>query len=278
MVTTPNPAPGDPRLSAETAELVVPPARREDPVWDGWDVAGLFVVAVLALVLASLAALVVARHLGAFHGEKISALLRNPRVALPGQALGYAVIVAFMYSIVRRSGARFWRALKWNWPRMWVAYLVLGVGVALGLQLLAAKLPIPKKLPIDELFRDAASAYLMAFFGVLVAPLIEELFFRGFLYPVLLRACERLAAGGVAMGMAVALTALPFALMHAGQLAVSWAPLLVLFLVGVALTLVRARTQSLAASVLTHAGYNLTLFVMIWLASDHFRHLERLAR
>lgn len=277
MAVTPNPVP-DSRLTSEARENIVPPARREDPVWDGWDVAGLFVVAVLALTLASLAALSVARHLGAFHGEKVTAILRNARVAVPGQALGYAIVVAFMYAIVRRYGAPFWKALKWNWPRVWGAYVLLGVAVAFGLQLLAAVLPIPRKLPIDELFRDTHSAYLLAFFGVLVAPLIEELFFRGFLYPVLLRAFERVTAGGVAMGLAVALTALPFALMHAGQLAVAWGPLVVLFLVGVALTLVRARTLSLAASVLTHAGYNLTLFVMIWLATDHFRHLERLAR
>jgi hypothetical protein len=30
-----------------------------------------------------------------------------------------------------------------------------------------------------------------------------------------------------------------------------------------------------AASFLVHAAYNTTLFTMLYIASDHFRHLER---
>ena len=62
---------------------------------------------------------------------------------------------------------------------------------------------------------------------------------------------------------AVVLTALGFMSIHASQLAESWGPLLVLFLVGSVLTLVRAFKQSVAASVLVHMGYNGTLFIML---------------
>lgn len=277
MVTS-NPIPEDPRLAPDAPASFVLHPRREDPAWDGWDIAGLFVVAVLALSLATLAAVAVARQVGGAHAAKFADSLKNARVAVPGEALGYAILVLFMVMIVRRRGARFWKAVKWNWPSFWAAYLFLGVGVAFVLQLFSAVLPMPKKMPIDEFFRDATSAYILAFFGVLVAPVIEELFFRGFLYPVLERAFERFTRAGIAVALAVIFTALPFALMHASQLAVAWGPLLVLFLVGVTLTLVRAETQSLAASVLTHAGYNLTLFVAIWHITDHFRNLDKLAR
>jgi hypothetical protein len=38
---------------------------------------------------------------------------------------------------------------------------------------------------------------------------------------------------------------------------------------------VRERTDSVASSFLMHCGYNFTLFAMLWLGSDHFRHLDK---
>ena len=111
---------------------------------------------------------------------------------------------------------------------------------------------------------------MLAGFGIFVAPFMEEFFFRGFLYPVLARR----------MGLlwAVVLTAVGFMSIHASQLAESWGPLLVLFLVGSVLTLVRAFKQSVAASVLVHMGYNGTLFIMLYVATQGFHHLEPVTR
>ena len=108
----------------------------------------------------------------------------------------------------------------------------------------------------------------MAAFGITFAPLVEELFFRGFLYPV--------AARRIGVAASVVITALLFALIHAAQLAQAWAPLLLLWFVGVVLTAVRAWTKSVGASFCIHVGYNATLFLLLFLASDHFRHLEKL--
>jgi membrane protease YdiL (CAAX protease family) len=51
---------------------------------------------------------------------------------------------------------------------------------------------------------------------------------------------------------------------------------LVVFLVGVALTLTRAKTKSVASSLLVHIAYNGTLSVLLYVGSDGFRHLEKL--
>jgi membrane protease YdiL (CAAX protease family) len=83
---------------------------------------------------------------------------------------------------------------------------------------------------------------------VLVAPLVEETVFRGFLYPVIAR---RL---GIAAG--VAITGTLFGLMHAAQLWGGWGQIALLILVGVVLTWVRARTGTVAASYFVHLGYN----------------------
>src|SRR5260370_21036720 len=107
----------------------------------------------------------------------------------------------------------------------------------------------------------------MAGCGMMVAPFIEELFCRGFLSPALAR---RL---GVAA--AVILTSAVFTLIHGSQLSFAWAPMLMLLVVGLALGLVRARTKSLAPSGLVHIGYNTTLFVMLFICTRGFTHLER---
>jgi membrane protease YdiL (CAAX protease family) len=107
----------------------------------------------------------------------------------------------------------------------------------------------------------------MAAFGVTLAPLLEELFFRGLLYPLLRRA--------FGLTMAVIVTAAGFAAIHGTQLGYAWAPILSIFLVGVVFTAARARTNSVAVSFLMHCGYNFALFTLLWLASDHYRHLEK---
>jgi uncharacterized protein len=140
--------------------------------------------------------------------------------------------------------------------------------LSLALQGLAHLLPIPKNLPIDSLFRTPAQAWVLTIFGVTLAPLMEELFFRGFLYPVLERR--------LGWNAAVLFTALGFALLHGSQLMFAWGPVLVIFLVGMVLTTVRAMRNSVAASLLIHVAYNGTIAVLMFAATDGFRHLEKL--
>jgi hypothetical protein len=97
---------------------------------------------------------------------------------------------------------------------------------------------------------------------------MEELFFRGFLYPVLARS--------IGMPIAIFLTALGFAVLHGWQLMFSWGPVLVIFLVGLVLTIVRAKTNSVAAGVLIHMAYNGAITIAMFAATDGFRHLEKL--
>ena len=120
---------------------------------------------------------------------------------------------------------------------------------------------------------------MLAAFGIFIAPVVEELFFRGFIYPALERFFNRFLfpAFDLAFGSALSIivTAAAFSLLHEGQLAHAWVPLLVLFSVGVVLTLVRARTNSVATCVLVHMGYNGVLFGMLFYFTDGFRHLEK---
>jgi hypothetical protein len=83
-------------------------------------------------------------------------------------------------------------------------------------------------------------------------------------------------ARSLGLPAAVFVTAVGFALLHGAQLMFSWGPVLVIFLVGLILTMVRAKTNSVAASVLIHMAYNGTITVAMFAATDGFRHLEKL--
>jgi Na+-translocating ferredoxin:NAD+ oxidoreductase RnfD subunit len=55
-------------------------------------------------------------------------------------------------------------------------------------------------------------------------------------------------------------------------------PLSILFSVSIVLCLVRLCAHSLAASALVHAAYNGTIFVAIFIATDGFRHLDKISQ
>ena len=78
------------------------------------------------------------------------------------------------------------------------------------------------------------------------------------------------------MVFATIFASIGFAAMHADQLNSALAPLAVLFGVSVLLSLVRLHFRSLAASVLVHSGYNGTLFVITFFATDGFQHLDKI--
>lgn len=217
----------------------------------------------------TIAAYMVTHRLHSFNPKLLS---ENVMFVLPAQLVAYLILVGFMAFIVSaRHNRNLGEAIHWNLPSrtQWLRALAGGAAMGMGSQLASAFLSrwIPKTLPIDQYFRDAASAYMLAGFGIFIAPVVEELFFRGFVYPALARWTGAAAS--------VIITAAGFSLLHQGQLAHAWAPLLILFGVGVVLTIVRARTNSVATCVLVHMGYNGALFGMLFYFTQGFHHLEK---
>ncbi len=74
------------------------------------------------------------------------------------------------------------------------------------------------------------------------------------------------------------ITSIGFAMLHGAQLAHSFAPLAVLFAVSVVLCVTRLCFHSLAASTVVHSMYNATIFVMLFIGTDGFRHLDKLGK
>jgi uncharacterized protein len=196
----------------------------------------------------------------------------DPRFTIPMMAISYGVVLLVAAALFSRAWQRnFFVGIHWNWtavPRHWMWLPALGIALGFAVQLASNYFPVPKELPVDAFFRNATDAWLVALFGVFIAPIAEEIAFRGFLYPSLRPWTGRI--------LAAILTSIPFALLHAQQVAHAWGPLAMVFLVSMVLVAIRDRTSSVAASALVHACYNLSIFAVIFYASGGFQHLERL--
>jgi len=258
---------GDPFPSAALPPLSRPPKADENPVWSGWDVLQIFGLTLLTLFVVQLLIVLGARRF-AFPRESWLQVAQKPYLALLSELLTYVAIGLYMILLVEgKYHARFWQAIRWNWPGI-TGVSFMGVGaLMLAFDILGRFLPMPKSTPFDQFFERPMDAYLVAAFAVTLGPLMEELFFRGFLYPVLARRT------GVRSGILV--TGLFFGLIHSPQYGYSWAAVLIVCLVGVVLTTVRAITKSVASSFLAHVGYNATLMVLAAVATDGFRHMEK---
>jgi membrane protease YdiL (CAAX protease family) len=259
----------DPTPSSVLAPPLPAPRAGENPVWSGWDVLLIAGLTLLTLFLTQLL-IVLAAHRFVYPHESWLDVAQKPALALLSELLTYAVIALYMILLVEgKYHTRFWPAIRWNWPGL-VGASMVGIGVLmLGLDFLGRFLPMPKTTPFDQFFATPTDAYLTVAFAITLGPLMEELFFRGFLYPVIAR---RL---GVFWG--IPLTALPFGLIHAFQYGYAWGAVLIIVLVGVVLTAIRAATKSVASSFLAHIGYNGTLMVIAALQTDGFRHMEKAA-
>jgi membrane protease YdiL (CAAX protease family) len=189
--------------------------------------------------------------------------LSKPIFAVGSMVVLYALAMVFLYvSLSVFPDLPFWRTLGWRKitradggrPRSPWLFFFAGCGLSLAVLIVTYKMQPPEDVPIEELFRYKNTAMLFMAMAVLIAPLVEETVFRGYLYPLFARSF------GVASS--VILTGILFGLMHGAQLGWTWGLVLVLVAVGIIFTLVRARTGSVYASFLLHLGYNSMIAVL----------------
>jgi len=250
----------------------------------------------MVLLLLELAALLLGKSPAAAQAGAIDVL--HPKLQIAIEASTYAVTLlaaGLFYPIVWRRG--FLDGLSWNWPAARAqAGKLAGLGLLLGamMQIVTNFITPPKTMPIDEFFATTSDAWLVTFFGVVVAPIFEEICFRGFLLPAFAiaydwlnlpradearlrwRTSNSLTTGGYAFS--AVFSSVLFALIHAQQVSHLWTALLVLFSVSLLLTYVRVKTRSVAASAVVHSAYNAFVFLTVLLATGGYRHLDRIMK
>jgi membrane protease YdiL (CAAX protease family) len=227
----------------------------------GWLEVALFVIlgVIGSVVVTWGMAQVAVRFFGANSNDVFGATMSTAKsvVVLISQAMLDGLAILYLYlMLVARTDEPFWPSIGWREMRSGAGkirdsalqFLAGGAVLAIVVSFAGGFLNSKGTLPIEELLKARVSILLFGILGVLVAPLVEETIFRGFLYPVIAR---RL---GIAAG--VAITGALFGLMHAAQLWGGWGQIALLILVGVVLTWVRARTGTVAASYFVHLGYN----------------------
>lgn len=213
------------------------------PFW-GYEDLALFLGFVVTSLLFAVFAAAGLRHVPGLSKAGIGLLM---------QLLWYCLIFAALGLLFRLKYDRpFWPSLGWRFPfRGVAACLMAGPPLALFIGLIGYLMHTPIiKLPFEQMLADRATKVLFGMFAVVLGPVSEELAFRGFIMPLLVRSFGVLAG--------ISATALMFGGLHAPEYAWSWRHVVLISTVGGVLGWVRYRTDSTAASTFMHATYNLT--------------------
>ncbi|HJZ46100.1 MAG TPA: type II CAAX endopeptidase family protein [Roseiflexaceae bacterium] len=171
----------------------------------------------------------------------------------------YAIILLAIYWTTVRRYRSPWAALgvrpvPWGWlalaPLLVAGILTVGGALAVAIsELQGQQFVNPQVHDITQGQQLTPTHLIMLLLGTAVmAPIVEELFFRGMLYPLLRRRLP--------VWLAVVANAVIFAALH-------FIPILlpILFVMGLLLSFVRARTNSVVPCILIHAINN-TIFVL----------------
>jgi membrane protease YdiL (CAAX protease family) len=178
-----------------------------------------------------------------------------PLAAVAGSVILYQLRGTFAFAYWRFDVAELWSCCKAGWrgylmvivPLTVIALLVAGVCRIFGLKFTQ---------PQVELFlslKTPAQISLFLFFAVIVAPLWEEITFRGVLYPFLKK--------HLPMGAAMLLSSLLWAAIH-----LHWPVLLPFTFLGCALCFLYEQTGRLGHTIAVHAIFNLmTVLLLLFL-------------
>ena len=230
--------------------------------------------------------------LAAAHPHPIQLALVDQKLQLVANILTYFLTLAAAWVLFPLVWHRsFLTGISWNAAAARPRLVVVGLGLGFLSQAVTSLLPTPGKMPIENLFHNTSTIWLLILFGTLIAPLFEEIVFRGFLLPALAiaidfmrlpksveardawRVSDRYSTSAIAVSSVI--TSLLFALIHAPQLGYTWPAVTLLACVSLVLCLVRIRLRSVAASTLVHVTYNLSVFLTLAVTTGGFRHLDK---
>ena len=184
--------------------------------------------------------------------------------AVPAMLLGYGLLFGAVMAIFRvQYGRPFWRSLGWTPARVpFLLNLVLGFATAFAVGIVGHLIRVPPTTgPIMEMMKGPSALILVAIFGTTIAPLCEELAFRGFLQPLLVRSLG--AIGGILLASAL------FGLLHFWEYGDSWRNSFEIGLAGAAFGCVRHLTGSTRPAVIMHAAFNGLSFVVLFTQGKH---------
>ncbi|MGC9947190.1 MAG: type II CAAX endopeptidase family protein [Bryobacteraceae bacterium] len=239
---TPEPPPPEIAVAPESPPVEI------YPFWGYPDLFGFILIALLGSVVESLA---MSELIALTHVKQIYVLI-------PAQVMLYGFLLGTLAVIFRRYyGRPFWHSLRWA-PAGLGAPFVAACGIMAAFAVMVASVAMRTPdidSPMKALLSDPVSVLFIAVIGTTLAPLCEEIVFRGFLQPLLVRSL------GAAPGILLAAAA--FGLMHLQEYGYSWRHALLISTAGAAFGWMRHRTGSTKAAALMHAAYNCVFFLLL---------------
>jgi uncharacterized protein len=258
------------------------PARRPlpDDLRVPWDWIDILLLTVLAFGGRYLVNLLILAALGLTH-VSLARIQKSPDtmsvIVVVAQVLLDLGLLAYLAAQMRlRFHSPFWRTIGWrplvtHSSSRTLSYMALVFsGFLLAAMVAFAEPLFPPKhaLPIQTITRNPHAALLFMLTAVLLAPVVEETLFRGYLYPVVARS--------FGVGLGVVVTGTLFGLLHAVQLWGGWWQIALLVVVGILFTIARAVTRTVVASYILHASYNALPVIATLLSSVKLRHVPPL--
>ncbi|HEY0264698.1 MAG TPA: type II CAAX endopeptidase family protein [Granulicella sp.] len=137
--------------------------------------------------------------LPAMHGQSPTQLAQqHPKLVLASEAASYLLTLTISWFVFPLLWHRsFANGLAWNGSKaLQLAGKLIPLGILAGwtVQGISSLISMPKSMPMDDFFRSSTDVWLVTIFGTLLAPLFEEVCFRGFLLPALTIAFDWLGA------------------------------------------------------------------------------------
>lgn len=167
----------------------------------------------------------------------------------------HLVTLAFAWLMVTEGGRRpFWKAIGWEWPEGATPTFVVMISVVIALLLYALAWGVTtlyggSKTELDLLIESSIyTRVATALVAVATAPLIEEVIYRGVIYP----AVEKVTG----TGFAIVVVSLLFAGVHVWQYRNNIAVILMITLLSFTLTIARAVTGKVLPSFIIHLIFN----------------------
>jgi membrane protease YdiL (CAAX protease family) len=241
--------------------------------WGWLDLLLLVIVAIAGTIVLSIVIVMGFAFSGVSFHQLQASLSDENLVLIINQALLSVGLLIYLSAQMRlRFGLPFWRTIGWRplqtektpRPVAYLGFVLSGFLLAILVSLGSSAFHTKTQLPIEHFFQDRLSAVLLMALGVLLAPVLEETIFRGYIYPVAARSFG--VSGGVLF------TGTIFGLLHASQLWGGWGQIALLVVVGIVFTYARASTRTVVASYLMHVSYNSFLFLGMAIGSHGFRH------
>jgi membrane protease YdiL (CAAX protease family) len=250
---------GDPELTPAVepeepvpVQLITAAESRRQAFWGYQD---------LALVIGLLLAAMVAVGVGAMGAMRVWHLtVTSPPLLLISNVAIYLALLIILKVVFSRYRAPMLPSLGWRMRSSNILILAAAGGIALPFVIsgIGQLLHTPEVKTAMDQVPDSLPLGLMAVF---LAPFFEELFFRGFLQPLLTRTF------GIILG--VLITGALFGGLHAAEYLFVWQYVVAISLVGVALGCVRVWTNSIVPTTVMHSCFNGLQIIAVAFSRHH---------